>query len=59
MRQGGESTSGRDAGSSLEDAQWDLVALKVLLADDRPGSDRGAHPGCTLSLSSVAPALKS
>lgn len=26
-----------------EDVRWDLVALKVLLADDRPGSQNGAQ----------------
>ncbi len=58
LRQGEESTSRRDAGdagSSLEDVHWDLVALKVLLADDRPGSDHGAPPCAILPSSSISP----
>lgn len=43
-RQRVESTSGHESGSSIEDAECDLVALRVLLADDRPGSNSGAHP---------------
>lgn len=35
-------TSGRNgSGSCGEQQKWDLVALKVLLADEKPGCDTG------------------